>query len=51
MELITISWCYKLKKGVLTTNHHIIAIGIKMDMLKCSGKVGYKINNNNQHMN
>ena len=51
MELITISWCHKLKKGVPTTNHHIIAIRIKMDMLKWSGKVGYKINNNNQHMN
>ena len=51
VELITISWWHILKAGVLTTNRHINSSRIDMNMLKCSCKVGYKINNNNQHMN
>ena len=51
MEFITISWCHKLKTGVLTTNRHVISIIIDMYLLQCSCKVNYKINNNNQHMN
>ena len=51
IKLSPISWCHKLKTGVLTTNRHVISIIIDMYLLQCFCKVNYKINNNNQHMN
>ena len=39
VELIPISWCQKLKTGVLTTNPHINSSRIDM-LFKCSCKVG-----------